>query len=78
MNEAQTECLVLESYVSAEALMAHSRNVGRLVGQMLQISECSVDMLADPTAEMRVALKRLPLTLYGRWQTLDDEITVDR
>ena len=66
MNEAQTECMVLESYVSAEALMAHSRNVGRLVGQMLRISECTVDMLADPTAEMRVALKRLPLTLYGR------------
>jgi quinol monooxygenase YgiN len=66
LNEAETECLVLETYASAEALMAHSRNVGRLVGQMLQIAECSVDMLADPTPVMRAALKRLPLTLYGR------------
>jgi quinol monooxygenase YgiN len=71
LNEAQSDCLVLETYASAEALMAHSRNVGRLVGQMLQISECAVDMLADPTPEVRAALTRLPLTLYGRLLGLD-------
>jgi quinol monooxygenase YgiN len=71
LNEAETECLVLETYESAEALLTHSRNVGRLVGQVLQISECSVDMLADPTPEVRAALKRLPMTLYGRLLGLD-------
>jgi len=28
-------------------------------------------MLADPTPEIRAALKRMPMTLYGRMQGLD-------
>ncbi len=71
INEAGTECIVLETYDDAEALLAHTRNVGPLVGRLLQISDCSVDMLADPTPEMRAALRRLPMTLYGRLQGLD-------
>ena len=71
MNAAETECVVVETYDSDAALMAHTRNVGALVGQMLKIADCSVDMLADPTPEIREALKRMPLNLYGRLQGLD-------
>ena len=71
INEAGTECIVLETYDDAEALLAHARNAGPLVGRLLQIADCKVDMLADPTPEMRAALKRMPMTLYGRMQGLD-------
>jgi quinol monooxygenase YgiN len=71
INEAASECVVLETYESADALLAHTRNVGALVGQLLKIADCSVDMLADPTPEVRAALKRMPLNLYGRLQGRD-------
>jgi quinol monooxygenase YgiN len=71
INEAQNECIVLETYESAEDLLAHGRNVGRLVGTLLQISDCTVDMLADPTPEVRSLLQRMPMTLFGRLQGLE-------
>jgi quinol monooxygenase YgiN len=71
MNEAGTECVVLETYDSAESLLAHARNAGPLVGRLLQLADCSVDLLADPTPEVRAALKRMPLSLYGRMQGLE-------
>ena len=71
INESATECIVLETYDGPEALLAHTRNVGALVGKLLKIADCSVDMLADPTPEVREALKRMPLNLYGRLQGLD-------
>ena len=71
INEEGTECIVLETYDDAEALLAHARNAGPLVGRLLQIADCKVDMLANPTPEMRAALKRMPMTLYGRMQGLD-------
>jgi hypothetical protein len=36
-----------------------------------RIHDGKVEMLADPTPEMRTALARLPMTLYGRLQGLD-------
>ena len=71
INEASTECVVLETYESAEALLAHTRNAGAFVGRLLKIADCSVDMLADPTPEVRAALTRMPLSLYGRLQGLE-------
>jgi quinol monooxygenase YgiN len=71
INAAGTECVVLETYESAEALLAHARNAGPLVGKLLQFADCSVDLLADPTPEVRAALKRMPMTLYGRLQGLE-------
>jgi len=71
INEAGTECVVVETYDSDEALLAHTRNVGALVGQILKIADCKVDMLADPTPQVREALKRMPLNLYARLQGLD-------
>jgi len=71
INAAGNECVVVEAYDSDAALLAHSRNVGALVGQILKIADCSVDMLADPTPEVRKALTRMPLNLYGRLQGLD-------
>ena len=71
INESGTECVVLETYEGDEALLAHTRNVGALVGQMLQMSDCSVDLLADPSPQVREALKRLPFKLYGRLQGKD-------
>jgi quinol monooxygenase YgiN len=70
INDESTECVVLETYDGPEALLAHTRNVGALVGQLLKIADCSVDMLADPTAEVRAALKRMPMNLYGHLQGL--------
>jgi quinol monooxygenase YgiN len=64
MNEAGTECIVVETYEGDEALQAHGRNVGHLVGKLLQISQVSVDMLCTPTPAIREQLKRMPMTLY--------------
>jgi quinol monooxygenase YgiN len=66
-NESATEAIVLESYEGEEAFLAHSKNVGALVGQALKLATCTVDMLADPTPEMRAILKRLPMTFYSQF-----------
>jgi quinol monooxygenase YgiN len=43
INEAGTECIVLETYDDAEALLSHARNAGPLVVRLLQIADCKVD-----------------------------------
>lgn len=65
VDEAGADAIVLEAYADAEALLAHSRNVGKLVGRMLQLADCTVDMLAEPTPEVLAMLKRMPLRLFG-------------
>jgi quinol monooxygenase YgiN len=70
MNDAGTECIVLETYESAEDVGAHAQNVGRLVGKLLQMSQVSVDMLGTPTPQMRETLKRMPISVFNQFQGL--------
>ena len=71
LNDAQTECVVLETYENAEALRAHGRNVGQLVGQLLGLAQCSVEMFGTPTPEIRELLRRMPMTVLTPLQGLD-------
>jgi quinol monooxygenase YgiN len=64
INEAGTECLVLETYASSDALIAHARNVGKLVGQLMQMSDCTVDMSVDPPEPLPEQLKRMSITVF--------------
>jgi quinol monooxygenase YgiN len=70
MHEQGSDCTVIEVYDDVDMLLAHTRNVGRLVGGLLEISECSVDLLADPAVASLKALQRLPMRKYTRFQGL--------
>lgn len=71
LNDEQTECIVLETYDTADALRAHAKNVGHLIGQLLGISQCSVEMLGTPTPEIREVLRRMSMTLLTPLQGVD-------
>jgi quinol monooxygenase YgiN len=69
MNDTQTECVAIDCYDSSEAVLAHTRNVGAVMRQIMQISDISVEILGSPSEELLRTLqapgiKVLPL-LHG-------------
>ena len=71
MNDAQSECVVLEAYDGAEALLAHTDNVGPMAGKLFEVSHCVIEIYGKPPDQMMSALKGLPITLFERLQGLD-------
>ena len=65
INEAGTESVVLEKYAGADALLAHMKNAGPVVGKIFALCECSIDMFADPDAQTLKMLSTLPIKLYS-------------
>jgi hypothetical protein len=60
-------------YDSTEALLAHAKNVCHLVGQLFQISDCSVELCADPAKAKLSALRKLPMKQFSRLQGLQPQ-----
>ena len=63
-NEDETECIVLERYRDADALMEHLANVGELMGPITATGEVTGEVLGVPTDEMRAGMKDGPVRLF--------------
>jgi quinol monooxygenase YgiN len=57
INDAQTECVAIDSYASSDAVLAHIRNVGPTMRKLRQLADVSVDLLGSPSAELLEALQ---------------------
>lgn len=55
-NEDETECIVREQYTDSNAVLAHVGNLGELFGQILAVSDFSLEIFGDPTPELLEAV----------------------
>ena len=70
LNEAQTECVVRETYKDSEALLAHIANQGDAMGAMLGVGDWTFEMLGSPSAELVAALAGVSLKIYSPFQSI--------
>jgi hypothetical protein len=63
-NEDQSECIVLERYRDSAALIKHGVHLGDLSRAILATGSVSVELLGEPSAEIRAGLADGPIRLF--------------
>ncbi|WP_088340448.1 putative quinol monooxygenase [Robiginitalea sediminis] len=63
-NEELSECLVREIYRDSAAVLQHMENVGPMLGQLLTISELSLQACGTPSEELKKASEGMAITYY--------------
>jgi quinol monooxygenase YgiN len=63
-SDDQSECIVLERYRDAEALLEHAANLGELGAAILATGLVSSELLGEPGAELRAQLADSPVRLF--------------
>ena len=69
-NEAQTECVVRETYKDSEAVLEHIANLGASLGAILAISDCTFELLGSPSPKLLEAVTGLSLKVYSPFQSM--------
>lgn len=57
INEAQSECFVLETYAGAEGMLSHMKNAQLNVGQIMQFAAYAIEAFGNPPAQLAQALQ---------------------
>ena len=70
LNEAQTECVVHETYRDSEALLEHIANLGATLGALLAIGDWTFDIFGSPSAELLAASAGLSIKIYSPFQSM--------
>jgi len=65
ISDDQTECVVRERYTDSDAVFAHLANLGDLFGKILQVSDFSVEVYGDASAELRNATASMNPKFYS-------------
>lgn len=63
-NDELSECLVREIYRDSGAVLQHMENVGAMLGQLLTISELSLQVCGTPSEELKKASEGMGITYY--------------
>ena len=63
-SDDQSECIVLERYRDAEALLEHGANLGELGGAILATGLVSSVLLGEPGADLRAKLAGSPVRIF--------------
>ena len=63
-SEDQSECILLERYRDAEALLEHAANLGDIGGAVLGTGLVSSELLGEPGAELKAQLADSPVRLF--------------
>ena len=58
-NADETRCTLIEQYPSAEHILVHLGNVGAVLGQLLEISDLTIDVYGEVSDDARGALDPL-------------------
>ena len=64
MNEDESECVVLETYSSSEAVLEHSANLGELMGAGLALGDLTGEVFGEASQELKDALAGLEISYY--------------
>jgi quinol monooxygenase YgiN len=65
LNEAQTECVVLESYRNSAAVLEHIANLGPTLQAILSLGDWAFELFGSPSPELVNASAGLTLKVYA-------------
>lgn len=65
-----TECIVRETYVDSDAVLAHMGNVGEMLGQLLGMSDFELEIYGNPSEELQKAGAAMKPKVYSFYQGL--------
>ena len=69
LNEAQTECVVLEAYRDSEAVLEHIANLGATLGAILAVC-WTFEVFGSPSPELLAAAAGLSPKVYSPFQSM--------
>jgi quinol monooxygenase YgiN len=69
LNEAQTECVVRETYRDSEAVLEHIANLGPTLGAILQVGDWTFEVFGSPSPELVQAAAGLSPKIYSPFQS---------
>ena len=64
LSKDQSQCIVRETYVDSGALLSHVTNLGDLFGQLLEVSDFSVQLFGHPSTELLHAIATFDPQVY--------------
>ncbi len=70
LNEAQTECVVRETYRDSEAVLEHIANLGATLGTILAVCDWTFEVFGSPSPELVAAAAGLSLKVYSPFQSM--------
>lgn len=70
LNEAQTECVVLENYKDSGAILEHVANLGATLDAIFALGDWTFEVFGAPSAELAAAAADLGLKIYSPFQSM--------
>jgi quinol monooxygenase YgiN len=70
LNQAQTECVVRETYKDSEAVLEHIANLGASLGAILSVCDWTFEVCGSPSPELVKATAGLSLKAYSPFQSI--------
>ena len=64
-NEDYTECVVLERYKDSDAVLQHTANLGDALGELLAVSDYSIECYGFPSEELLKAAEGIDVSVYS-------------
>jgi quinol monooxygenase YgiN len=70
-NDDETECIVIERFRDADALIQHGENLAHLMDAITATGSVSGELLGDPSAELRARFTSGgPVQLFTPWSRM--------
>jgi quinol monooxygenase YgiN len=69
-NEAQTECVVRETYRDSEAVLEHIANLGATLGAILSVCDWTFEVFGTPSPGLVQAAAGLGPRVYSPFQSI--------
>lgn len=63
-NEDESECIVIERYVDAQALIDHGEHIAPLMDAIIATGDVHGELLGEPGVEIRGRLEGSPVQLF--------------
>ena len=70
LNQAQTECVVLETYRDSEAVLEHIANLGATLEAILALGDWTFEIFGSPSAELAAAASGPDHKIYSPFQSM--------
>jgi len=72
INKDQTLCEVREKYKDSDAVLQHMGKLGDTLGELLTISDISLEVFGSPSDKLMDALQGLEIKFYSPFLSLKD------
>jgi quinol monooxygenase YgiN len=69
-NEDESECIVLERFRDADALILHSQNMAPFMESIMATGDVSGELLGDLSDDLRAQMAGSPVGLFTLYQAL--------